>query len=380
MRICLFIWFVLIAEVTLAKDIRIGLFESSPVKSIVVKYNIGRYDLFSESMQFPTMQESSEKLTVKVNGDKVQVIKNDELLGNFRWFRLSRRSPENSLKLFPYGKERRYKGDIIFYSYAGHLQVVNEIDLEKYVEGAVKGEVGYGYNEEYYKVQAVISRTYALFMHKHEEEGFDLCDHTHCQVYKGINYDEKIERAVNFTVGQVIINQDLSSINTLFHSNCGGRTSTTDYVWSKRLDNLEPVYDSHCRKSSQANWKKTIDKNDWVDYLSNRLNKTPEEIKNQTLDFTQGVNRKKNYQVGGEYIKLTEIRSFFRLKSTFFSVTDIGDKVVLTGKGFGHGVGLCQEGAIAMSKTGYSYKDILKFYYSNIFLLDEQAISFYMLF
>ena len=151
-------------------------------------------------------------------------------------------------------------------------------------------------------------------------------------------------------------------------------------MWSKRLDNLEPVYDSHCRKSSQANWKKTIDKNDWVDYLSNRLNKTPEEIKNQTLDFTQGVNRKKNYQVGGEYIKLTEIRSFFRLKSTFFSVTDIGDKVVLTGKGFGHGVGLCQEGAIAMSKTGYSYKDILKFYYSNIFLLDEQAISFYMLF
>ncbi len=379
MRSLLVVICCLVAFLSNGKNLRIGLFEKDPVKSILVKYNIGRYGLLSESKQLGFFQGKRDKLSVKAYGDKVVVYLNNKKLGSYVWFRMNKQSKLNSLLLFPHNKEKRYRGDIVFYASKGELQVVNEVDLDEYVKGVVKGEVGYGYNKEYYKVQAVISRTYGLFLHKHKEDGFDLCDHTHCQVYKGINYDKNIDQAVNETAGEVIVDSTIGYLNTLFHSNCGGQTVTTDYVWNKKLSNLESIKDTHCRKSSQANWRRTISKDRFVRYLSNKTNRTKEYVLGKKLDFVQGY-RKKYYKIGGKKIKLTKIRSYFGLKSTFFSVHDIGEKIIITGRGYGHGVGLCQEGAIAMSKKNYSYKEIIKFYYTGINVIKESERSFYLLF
>ena len=74
---------------------------------------------------------------------------------------------------------------------------------------------------------------------------------------------------------------------------------------------------------------------------------------------------------------LTKIRSNLNLNSTFFSVEPLGDDVILYGKGFGHGVGLCQEGGIEMAKKGFSYVDILKYYYTSVFIVNQRALLFF---
>ena len=80
------------------------------------------------------------------------------------------------------------------------------------------------------------------------------------------------------------------------------------------------------------------------------------------FNFTQ--NERKTFFIHPSFgIPLRDLRSTFKLRSTFFSCEPVGDKVLLRGKGFGHGIGLCQEGAMEMVKRGYSYKEILSFYF-----------------
>ncbi|MBK8497883.1 MAG: hypothetical protein IPL52_03475 [Flavobacteriales bacterium] len=74
---------------------------------------------------------------------------------------------------------------------------------------------------------------------------------------------------------------------------------------------------------------------------------------------------------------MKHVREDLRLKSTFFSVDTSGDNVVLKGRGFGHAVGLCQEGAMAMARAGYSYTDILHHYYSSVHLVDLATLDFF---
>ena len=75
--------------------------------------------------------------------------------------------------------------------------------------------------------------------------------------------------------------------------------------------------------------------------------------------------------------KLTRVRSELGLRSTFFSIEPDSNQLLLFGKGFGHGVGLCQEGGIVMARKEYSYVDILKFYYNSVFIVNQRAILFF---
>jgi stage II sporulation protein D len=362
-----------------SKDLKIGLFEKSPISKLTIKYNIGRYSTFTENKIYPIFSDKKGEVKLEATKNKVTLFINGINKGESIWFRMDKLSDLNSLTIMSYASDLRYRGNIIVYAVNGKLQVINEIDLDQYVEGVIKGEAGYGYHEEYYKVQAIMSRTYSLSLHKHKEQGFDLCDHTHCQVYKGINYEGKITRAVSVTKGLVIVDSNLNYLNALFHSNCGGQTVTTDYVWSKRLDCMESVLDPFCRNSSQANWKKTISKDKWVRFVSNKINSSEDFVNSNDLNFNQAY-RKKNYKIGYKEIKLVEIRNYYRLKSTFFSVHDIGDKIVLIGRGFGHGVGLCQEGAIVMTQKGYTFNEALHYYYYNVSIIDINKLNFYLLF
>ena len=362
-----------------AKELKIGLFEKSPVSKLTIKYNIGRYSIFTENKIHPIFSNKNGVVKLEASKNKVILSIDGVNKGESVWFRMDKLSDLNSLTLVPNTTDLRYRGNIVVYAINGKLQVINEIDLDQYVEGVIKGEAGYGYHEEYYKVQAIMSRTYSLSHHKHKEQGFDLCDHTHCQVYKGINYEDKITRAVTATKGMVIVDSNLNYINALFHSNCGGQTVTTDYVWNKRIGCMESVLDPFCRNASQANWKKTISKDKWVSFVSNKINRSEEYVNSNDLNFNQSY-RKKHYKIGTKEIKLVDIRSYYKLKSTFFSVHDIGDKVVLMGRGFGHGVGLCQEGAIVMTQKGYTFNEALHYYYHNVSIIDINKLNFYLLF
>ena len=377
-KVVAILFFVIFSFSASAKSIRIGMFYTKNLKSVTIQYNIGRYSFFSETKPHFIFSKRTDRLIFKAKGDKVIAYNKGKIVGENVWFRLDNHSEINSLKISVGKTSRNYRGSFVVYSVKGKLKVINELNIDSYVEGVIKGEAGYGYSLEYYKVQAVISRTYALNHQKHKREGYDLCDHTHCQVYKGISYNKTINKAVFQTSEEVIVDSNLNYINTLFHSNCGGQTVTTDYVWLKKLPSIESVKDTFCNNSSQANWRKTISKQTWIHYLANKTGKSESYIKSRNLNFNQ-FNRKKYLKIAGKYIKLTEIRKYFRLKSTYFSVHDIGDKIVLIGKGFGHGAGLCQEGGIVMAKS-YTYKDVLRYYYKDISILSIEKLEYYQLF
>ena len=74
---------------------------------------------------------------------------------------------------------------------------------------------------------------------------------------------------------------------------------------------------------------------------------------------------------------LKNVRTDFQLKSTYFSLQTVGDTLVFSGRGFGHGIGMCQEGAMRMAKAGYNYKEVLDFYYKNVHLIDLKDLNFF---
>ena len=94
------------------------------------------------------------------------------------------------------------------------------------------------------------------------------------------------------------------------------------------------------------------------------------------VDYDQGK-RRLYYSNPGFSVPLTEIRTDFNLRSTFFSISQKEANIVVRGRGFGHGVGLCQEGAMKMADLGYSYLEILKFYYSGIHLIHLDDLDFF---
>lgn len=367
-----------IAFTTEARDLRIGLFYENNPTRVSVNYHIGRFTFFSEKESYQTLSNKTDKIVFIAEGDKVTAYFNNKTIGTRIWFRLENNSQFNSLTWNDNKISRPYMGSFVVYAINGKLKVVNEISIDTYVEGVIKGEAGYGYEFEYYKVQAVISRTYALHHQKHKKEGFDLCDHTHCQVYKGINDRTNIAQAVNETSEEVLVDSSLNYINTLFHSNCGGNTVTTDFVWSKKLPCMESVKDTFCLNSKQAKWKKTLSKNSWVSFLSQQTGKPKSYFDATKLDFEQ-IERKEFYSLGSQKIRLVNIRKQYRLKSTYFSVYEIGNQIVLIGRGYGHGVGLCQEGGIVMSKS-HSYKEILYYYYKDVSVMSVSKVEYYRLF
>ncbi len=121
--------------------------------------------------------------------------------------------------------ERTYPGSLVISVKGTAMQLVNAVPLEAYTAGVVQAEAGKDHNGEYYKLQSVSCRTYALCNHrKHVADGFELCDAVHCQVYRGQCKQDSIKKAVEETRGMVLVDPDIKLIHALFHSNCGGET------------------------------------------------------------------------------------------------------------------------------------------------------------
>jgi len=170
------------------------------------------------------------------------------------------------------------------------------------------------------------------------------------------------------TCGIVILAPDSTLIISAFHSNCGGETSSSEDVWLSSQPYLKRTIDPYCLSSRNSTWKKSISLKEWIDFLAKS------GYKGETNDpsgfsFVQ-KSRMTDYKSGSFTMPLRTIRNEMNLRSTFFSVLPVGDSVIFSGKGYGHGVGLCQEGAMEMAAQGYNYKQIINFYYFGVFLSD----------
>lgn len=262
-----------------------------------------------------------------------------------------------------------YNGDLQCFPDFGTLLFINISDIENYITGVVLAEGGPGHAIEFYKAQAIIARTYMYkYLDKHLTDKYNVCDNTHCQVFNGLSTDSLLNKAVFETRDLVILDRDSTLIISAFHSNCGGETSTSYDVWLSRNNYLKSVKDPYCTSSRNATWRKSISLEEWRGFLS-KSGYNENTMDPSVFNFEQ-KSRLTYYRSGSFSVPLTTLRERMNLRSTFFSVKVDGDSVILNGKGYGHGVGLCQEGAMNMALKGFRYKDIINFYYSGVIISD----------
>ena len=284
--------------------------------------------------------------------------------------------------VIPQGKVRTYDDNLEIRLAPDNSQfiLINKVDLENYIAGVVESEGGKGSNQEYYKIQAILCRTYLLaHLNRHILEGYEVCDDVHCQAYTSKTSDANILRAVLDVKGIVVVDNNLNLITAAFHSNCGGETCNSQDVWAMPTTYLKSVKDTFCRKQSQAYWQRSIPLEDWQAYLQLKHRYPVDDTINNigATSFSQSSGRAIYFKDKELKIPLKTIRADFKLKSTYFSIEQKGDSVIFTGRGYGHGVGLCQEGAMQMAKLKYSYEYIMHYYYKDVNLVDVSALSYF---
>jgi stage II sporulation protein D len=268
------------------------------------------------------------------------------------------------------GEVKTLDGTLIVKSYPGSLLVLNITSVENYLPGVVKAEAGRSGPVEYFRAQAVVARTYAYRnIDRHELDGYNLCDDTHCQVYPGIITDSTIITACLTTSGQVIVDSDSVLIVSAFHANCGGETASSADVWIADHPYLISVKDPWCGSSRSSAWTKSLSLGEWNDFLKTK-GIGPEDEGVLYSPAGSQPTRVINHTIPGTTLSKEEIRQRFNLRSAFFSISLAADSVMFSGRGYGHGVGLCQDGARAMADSRIKYDKIISFYYPGTIITD----------
>lgn len=364
-----------------AENINIRIYSELKISSVIISPEIGDYYLYADGKEIiDTSKANVFQLTAI--GDSIEIKALEKNFGKYANVRFVGAYQGNSFKIKPFANRARLKvfnNDLWINPSNGTLKLINVVNIENYIAGVVESESGLKSTPEYYKLQSILCRTYALGnLRRHEGENYQLCDLVHCQAYKNKTTDADIIKAVAETKGLVIVDSDLNIITAAFHSNCGGQTINSEDVWSLPTTYLKAVKDTFCTNSNHSHWSKSIAIDDWKSYLELK-HKYPVD---DSLAFSNALNYPQNgreiyFADKGLKIPLKVIRADWQLKSTYFSIEQRPDSIVFKGKGYGHGVGLCQEGAMQMAKIGYSYKDILHFYYRDVHLVDLSALNFF---
>lgn len=254
----------------------------------------------------------------------------------------------------------------------GTLTLINEIDIEIYLRGVLPKEVAATWPTEALKAQAVAARTYALFEELYGfDSDFSLTSTVQSQVYGGEEAAEpSTNQAVRSTAGEIVLfNGEL--LKTYFHANCGGRTYRADFVWDvKPNPALMGKICPYGRGAPSFFWNASFS----ADEISRQLTKagflSNQNVRDIQLEDMDNIGRAKSilvrYDGGDVVINANKFRLAVgagKLKSTIFDVQNYGNTYEFKGRGFGHGVGLCQWGMKEMAEQGKTYKEILKFYY-----------------
>ena len=312
----------------------------------------------------------------------------------------------------------------------GTMTVINYITMEHYIYGVLNSELGYTNPEEALKAQAVAARSFAeLSLGKHSADGFDLCTGTHCQVYKGYAGEyEATNDATDQTEGEMIY-YDNEPVTAFYYKNSGGYTQNSEDVWTFSYPYLRSVKDEYCpsypwstslsfdtiqtklvaagfspgtiqsvsvqtRNSTGAVSELKIIGSDATVYLKkekirNVLGATI--IKSNMFSLGDSTTGSSGWKISNgssiispeseTYVvsangKIKELdsesayvssgSSTLMLGSSSVAETVTSGTVIFNGYGYGHGIGMPQDSAIEMAKQGFTYDEILKYYYTDI--------------
>ena len=262
--------------------------------------------------------------------------------------------------------------------------ITRDVSLEEYVLGVVAAEGSIEDKLEALKALAVVSRTYALKnLQRHASEGYDFCDTTHCQRYLFTVADERnharfknlLKRAVTETAGETLRDEAGQIADAYFHAACGGMTANLETLWGAAAPvYLKGVEDESCVGKASHPWVNVIPaeklaralQGDTLSDVGARLDSIAVTSRDQTgrVEFLVIEGEQRRIIRGWDFKMIVgRALGWNILKSSSFDVTRSGESFVFRGKGFGHGLGLCQEGAHAMAGKGASYRQILSHYF-----------------
>jgi stage II sporulation protein D len=262
---------------------------------------------------------------------------------------------------------------------------IRSVALEDYVRASILSEYTPPADDpdvvgRMLEVQAVIARTYALANRaRHAAQGFDLCSTTHCQLYEPSRLETSrwtpaAAEAVRRTAGTILWH-DGAPVMAMFHADCGGHTSTSVDAWGgSPRPYLKAVRDDRHGDTPHAHWTYTVP----VDAMLRALNADPRTRVGSRLDAIQVTARDESGRAAavtiqgrverilkGEQLRAVLAKRFGPrgVRSTLFDLRRDGNVFVFDGRGFGHGIGLCQAGALARIQAGATPADVLQRYY-----------------
>ena len=277
-----------------------------------------------------------------------------------------------------------------------HDNITEELSLEDYVLGVIRAEGTMEDQPEALKALAIAIRTYALKnLGRHAKDGYDFCSTTHCQRFisvrspsvsegnareealpNGRASDTKLMDAVRATEGQILIDDRGAPIDSYFGASCGGETANIGELWGVTPPPyLRGVRDEYCDAGPHAKWIDTVSRGDLLRALQtdartnvgNRLDQVIVSKRDETgrAEFItlEGESRRVGIRGWDFKIIVGRVLGWNVLKSSRFEVARSGSNFIFRGSGFGHGLGLCQEGAHVMAERGANYRKILEKYF-----------------
>lgn len=290
-----------------------------------------------------------------------------------------------------------YRGYFEIRSNDQKVFLINRLSIEDYLKGVLPVEMGVKNNPDYFealKAFAIAARTFTLKKVGSKSSLFDFYPDTRDQVYKGMKFETSDDRlAVDKTKG-LVLKHNTTLATIFYHSTCGGvlEDAGNIFTFSSNIPYLNSKNDGNppnCSISPAFSWVEEYETMEIEKLLLNsNLISEKERVKDVSIKnkFPSGrvseliINFKNNSSL---LINAKEIRNLFRrkenggiLRSLLFDIEPIFNngnllKVILTGKGNGHGVGLCQWGAMGLSKKGRDYREILHLYFPSTEIVKE---------
>lgn len=304
-----------------------------------------------------SIKTNTKNLKINFDGKDIKVLNNNKVLvDSFQTNGVMLISSDQPISV----NGMRYRGSISFRINNSKLDVINNVEMEDYLKGVVPKELSASYPLEALKAQAIVSRSFAMAnINKYKKLGYNLNDTTSSQVYRGLDAEEKrSNEAVDSTKGLMVYYED-EIANTIFGASSGGIVADASEVWGgKSIPYLTSFMDNY----STYSWDLSLKNSELQKIFGKYI---------YSLDILEKDSSGRVSKVllnGTDELKTSSFRSKIgnaKFKSTLFDIEKTSDGFKFTGRGYGHGVGFSQYGAVEMAKQGFKTEDILKYYFKG---------------
>ncbi len=269
-------------------------------------------------------------------------------------------------------KDKKYPGDLVFTRSGDKPKLVNELGIEKYLQGVVPQEMSPSWRLQALKAQAVAARSYAYYLLLHsEDKAYDVSSTTASQVYGGVNAgNADTKKAVRSTSGEILMHNK-EPVLSYFHAHSGGMLEDAGLVWTTSLPYYKVLEDQISSQYKSMQWETEISTAELVNCLQEhgfKLGSIQDVVPEEHSPSGRVSRIRIDTDKGPLEVKSNSLRLWLgagKIKSTFYDITKKNGNYVFSGRGFGHGVGLSQWGAQGMAVQGKDYRRILKHYYPN---------------